>query len=288
MVTLSYDSFTLTLAPEQGGCVSKFHYRDRHILRPARSDGGEAWDARDFAAFPMLPFCGRVINGRLTVDGNTIQLAANMAPEPHAIHGLGWQAGWLVESQSEAKATMMLEHDGEDWPWAFTAYQTFQLTRQGLELTIGLTNRGETSMPAGLGWHPYFPREGATLTAQTSKVWSPGDGETLAQPHPVPPAQDLSRTREVGGMVLDHAYTITHPGCAIAWPDLSVAIRASDIFDKLTVYIPPDEPYFCAEPLTQAPGTLDRQIDDAITGVRMLSPGETLTGEIQLIVEARA
>ena len=44
----------------------------------------------------MLPFCSRIHNGRFRYGDRDVSLAPNFPPEPHAIHGFGWQGLWRL------------------------------------------------------------------------------------------------------------------------------------------------------------------------------------------------
>lgn len=285
MVTLISGRLSLTLAPQYGGCVQEFRYGDCHILKPADPVQGNDWDARRFSAFPMVPFCGRILNGELDVEGQTVRLPANMPPEPHAIHGFGWQSDWTVVAHSENAATLSYTHNGEIWPWPFQASQVFQLMPDGLKLSMNVRNLGTSEMPTGMGWHPYFPRAKAGLIAPVSHVWSPGNEQNPARPNPIPDALNISTQRMVADLNLDHAYSVTRPECTLSWPDLNLRMKSESVFGKLIVYVPKNETYFCVEPISHAPGTFDRTLSDEVTGVTMLAPGETLSGTIRLTIE---
>ena len=62
-LALSHGDMYLELDPMAGGCVSALRHRDLDILRPAPCRSVPAFDARDYAAFPMVPFVGRIHNG---------------------------------------------------------------------------------------------------------------------------------------------------------------------------------------------------------------------------------
>ena len=59
-----------------------------------RTDGTaiETDDPLQFASFPLVPFSNRIADGRFEWDGEQIEIDPNFAPEPHAIHGVGWPA----------------------------------------------------------------------------------------------------------------------------------------------------------------------------------------------------
>ena len=63
-------------------------------------------------------------------------------------------------------ARLEYRHPAGAWPWAYHATQRFTLTPSGLTVELSLSNQSAAPMPAGLGWHPYFPRTPrVTITA---------------------------------------------------------------------------------------------------------------------------
>lgn len=285
MVDLHHGDLSLGLSPAHGGSVRYFRLGERHLLRSAPTLIKDDWDARDFAAFPMVPFSGRIANGAFTAGDTEVKLPANMPPEPHAIHGFGWQDAWQVSDQDTASVTLTHEIKTHAWPWAYKAEQTFQLSDHGLTLEMRVTNLSSSTMPAGLGWHPYFPRKGAVISAPTQQVWLSGDDMIPAPPIAVPEALDLSEPLEVETLDLDNAFDVAAPVQTLTWPDLTIRMISDPVFSKLVVYVPPRQHYFCVEPVSHAPDALNSDLPDDVTGLQWLEPGRTLSGTITLLVE---
>ena len=283
MITLSHRDLDLCLAPNCGGCVTSFRKGVTHLLRPAETSSSDHWDARDFAAFPMVPFVGRIDKGQFAFQGRSIAIPANMPPEPHAIHGFGWQSAWEVEHASDSEATLMHKHDGALWPWSYEARQQFKLTNIGLSLTLSLTNKSHSPMPAGFGWHPYFPKSGASLTAPVLRSWT-GRHVTL-ETAALAPQTDLRLTRIVTDLALDTAFDVSAGDVEMEWPDYRLIMRSDPVFSKLTVFTPADAPSFCVEPITHAPNALNMSLSSQETGLQVLEPNQSLIGTIRIDVE---
>jgi aldose 1-epimerase len=230
----------------------------------------------------MLPFSGRIANGQFRVGTETIKLSPNMPPEPHAIHGFGWQTAWGIEESTETSATLTQTNPEHSWPWDYIARQKFKLTNSGLHLSLSVTNHSDTPMPAGLGWHPYFNREGAYLTADTTHIWRSGDDMIPAPPVSVDTQADLRNRRRVDELHLDYAFNVGAPIQTIDWQDLTLTQIADPIFQKMIVYVPKGENFFCVEPATHAPDAVNAQLGDDMTGLRWLKRDETLSGDIEL------
>lgn len=283
-VTLSKGDMVLELDPCAGGAVSALRHRDLHVLRPAPARIGPAFDPLKYAAFAMVPFVGRIHNGQFDCDGNSIALHPNLPPEPHAIHGHGWRAPWKLESEANGTATLVYNHTADAWPWDYAARQTFTLGEAQLNINLSVTNHGDTKMPAGLGWHPYFFRENATLSLPTTHQWRPDEQTGKNIPSAVNTCTDLSAGQPVETLSLDTTFSISEPLVSVTWPTHSVSIICDPIFTHATIYVPPGEDYFCAEPCTQAPNAVNSALSPQMTGMKWLAPGETLAGSIQLSV----
>ena len=283
-VTLSSSDMTLELDPCAGGAVSALRHRDLNILRPGPNRIGPAFDAVNYAGFPMIPFVGRIHNGKFNCNGAAIELPANMPPEPHAIHGHGWRAAWKLQSETETTATLAYEHSSDAWPWDYAAQQVFEIDENQLSVRLSVTNHGANDMPAGLGWHPYFPREKATIKVATSHEWASDERTGNNIPYPIVSAADLSAGKPVEELTLDTTFSIREPSISVVWPTHSIRMISDPVFRHATLYVPPGEDFFCAEPITHAPNAVNSARSSDETGLEWLAPGETLSGSIVLSV----
>lgn len=283
-VTLVKGDMLLELDPCAGGAISKLKHRDLDVLRPAPERVGPAFNPLQQSAFPMVPFVGRIHDGRFEIDDTDIELHANLPPEPHAIHGHGWQDIWKVESQTKTQAVLSYHHDADAWPWTYIARQIFKLSENRLTVTLSVENLSETPMPAGLGWHPYFERKDATLIVPTTNVWTVDSETGQNSPSPVKITEDLSRARIVDGLTLDTSFSVAPGAIDINWPTHGISIKSDPVFGHATIFVPPGDEYFCVEPTTHAPNAVNSDLDDATTGLKWLAPGQILSGKIKLTV----
>ncbi|MEO1641866.1 MAG: aldose 1-epimerase [Pseudomonadota bacterium] len=283
MIRLERDDFTLAVAPKFGGSVMSFTRSGKDILRPASEMGETNWDTRNTAGFPMLPFVGRITDGRFKIGKHDVQLPANMPPEPHAIHGFGWQTGWTVENKTKSTLTLSLGYTATESLWTFKARQIFVLTDTGLSIQLEIQNTAEIRLPFGFGWHPYFPKAGATLQAPVTQSWT---GEnTRPERAELTDATDLRTKRSVEELNLDTAFDCEPNPVLIATGDHNITLESDPIFSKLTVYTPPNEDYFCVEPITHTPDAINMALSDTTTGLKWLRPAETLSGKMTLSVK---
>ena len=283
MLSLTNGPLVFDLTPEFGGSVRAFTASGINILRPSGAMTSERWDTRESAAFPMLPFIGRITNGRFTVGDKSVQLPANMAPEPHAIHGFGWQRAWTVLNATTSQAILEHTYHEADWPWPYRAQQIFKLTKHGLTVTLSVQNQGETPMPAGLGWHPYFPSHATRLQAPVTQSWT--GLNQLPERTALTSHTDLRLARPVHSLDLDTAFDCKQSPISIETDQHTLTLTSDPIFSKLTVYHPDDADFFCVEPISHAPDAINMTLPDEETGLVWLGPGETLRGDISLHVK---
>ena len=282
-IELNQHTFSLGLAPSEGGCVTHFKWRDQDVLRPVtQAPHKGVYDARNYAAFPMMPFCGRIEHGTFQYANQTYHLPLNMPPDPHAIHGQAWQMAWTVDQHSEHQVILSYTHPVGAWPWAYSAHQVFQLLPDGLELTLSLKNLSETPMPAGMGWHPYFPRAQAQLDLPTTSVWPAGNRGLNLPPETLTEAQRLTPARWVRALDMDNCFDLQAKPYQLHWPHHSLRIDPDPMFGKCLVFIPEGEDFFCVEPISHAPNAVNSTLPNALTGLVDLAPQAELRARIRL------
>jgi aldose 1-epimerase len=279
MILLKFEGFELGLAPENGGSVTHFLQSGINLLRPA-----EGKKPTQMAAFPMVPFSGRIGEGRFTWQDREVKLAANFPPEPHTIHGQGWTSAWDVVSKTEDRALLSYTHEANDWPWAYRAEQDFRLSDRGLTLEMTLTNLSNEPMPGGLGWHPYFPAKGAEIEANTAWTWEMGPDKLPFSRRAPEAREQLRGGKSISILNLDTPFETTGGATILRWPEHRKTLRllTDQILRFLVVYTPSGEDYFCAEPVSHIPDMHNLAAPADQTGLVTLKPGETLSGSIML------
>jgi aldose 1-epimerase len=279
-ITLRADGAGLTLAPSIGGAVTRY-WLERD---------GATWEwlrpAPVMAAYPLVPYSNRIREGRFAFRGRAVALPLNRPPERHAIHGHGWQARWRAIEAGPTEARLEYRHATDDWPWAYRATQRFTLSPTSLTVAITLTNEADAPMPAGLGWHPYFPRTPrVTIAADVGAVWLT-DAETMPTALAPPPAGgDPSRGVTVDDATLDNCFVGWSRRAVIEWPErgASLLMSAGPPLDYLVVFTPPTLPFFCVEPVSHVTDAFNlAEAGRADTGRRVLEPGATMEATVTL------
>lgn len=285
MITLGRGNFELDIAPEIGGAISRFEYKDRPVLRPVPQD---SINVLEMASFPLVPYANRIAKGAFSVGGKQIQLPLNFGTHPHSLHGHGWQGAWQVEAMARECTRLVFEHAADAWGWAYSAEQVFMLLEDGLKLTLSLTNRDAKPMPYSLGLHPYFPRcAGSKVTAAVNAMWLADETMLPTELSPASTLIDLNAGQKVAlAPFVDNTFTGWRGAAVITQPELGFAVdlKASANAPFLHVFIPQGADYFCVEPTSAMPNAINRPEPAAETGAAMLAPGATATLDMKLTI----
>jgi len=154
-VVLTRDEATLTVDPSAGGRIASLVLRGREVLV---TDGASPlW----WGCYPMVPFAGRIRDGRFLFRGRAYHVPLTMPP--NAIHGTVFDRAWQVTFRGEDRVELESEL-GPDWPFRGRVTQAIVLVPGGLEAT--LTVEATDAMPVVLGWHPWFRREVDGIAAE--------------------------------------------------------------------------------------------------------------------------
>lgn len=280
LVALEYEGWRLQLDPSLGGSVLHLQHGDVELLRPASTGYTSPLDC---AAFPLVPFVGRIDHGRFRVGHELIDLDATPGAEPHALHGHGWLAPWKIRSRSQGSVSFGYEHAPDAWPWRYLAEQIFSLDETSLALTLSVTNLSDSAMPAGLGWHSYFRKEGARLHAPVQRWW-PGSADDVPTVSESIVGRGMLEGVDVADLGLDSAFQRVGDLATVDWPHRGqrVTLETSANLRHCLVYTPEGEDYFCYEPVSHAPNAHNSHESSARTGLGWLGEGETLSATIRL------
>ena len=268
-----------------GGCIAAYRLgsdnREFDLLRPVNHEEKAKTGSLAASSFPLIPYSNRIKNGQFRFGGKEYRLPLNFGDHPHSIHGVGWQMPWHLKHFDDQVVEIDVSCDGSQWPFAFYATQTIGLDGKDLHHEITLTNSGDAAMPAGLGMHPFFPRHGnAILTADVKAVWLTDETCLPTERVVCPEHWNLTDGARVDALLCDNQFEPWGGRARIDWPDenMSLDIKASDDLNRLIVYAPEGEDFFCVEPVSHMTDAFNRSADGvppAATGMRVLEPGET-------------
>ena len=280
MIRLQSGGLVCEIEPALGGCIAGLWLGGEQVLRSTREPLASA---RQSGSYPLVPFSNRIARATLQWQGTSHPLVSNNAPEPHAIHGIGWQRPWTVLESDDGFAMLAYEHPADAaWPFAFDSSQTLRLRGNTLELTLALTNQSHQPAPAGLGWHPFFvKRPRSRIAFEASGRWEMGP-DKLPTTRSASPGLDA----DCAALDLDHCFD-GWTGVATLRDDLlTTRIRSS--LGRLVVFTNASRDTIAIEPVSHVNNAINlvaAGVDAASLGLRTLQPGETLTAEMSIEVE---
>jgi len=275
MIELIGGDVVMRIDPAEGGrIVSLVIAGAERILPKSRARAHEP--AIYWGCYPMVPWAGRLSNGRIPTNDGEVRVEPNLPPS--AIHGLVFDRPWDIVERSETAVTMTCELRGHGWPFGGRASQTLRLRARDLELALEVGGYTKTG-PAGLGWHPWFTRSAngdIELSVEASEVLVVDvDLVPTGEVRRVTPKEDLRSGPPLGDRRLDHVYVRTQGPAIVRWPDLELRMEHDASLQTLVVHTPVEG--FCVEPQTMWPNApLLAAGGIRGTGLRMLEPGDSL------------
>lgn len=323
-ITIENETLRLVVEPAVGGGVRSLHTRPGtdHPWTPLLRETPDAPAEHTFnnlASYPLAPWCNRIPRGELTHRGETHQLGTWWTDPPtnapSAIHGVVCRRPAAVTHQADDQILLRFQPhapDGldPDWPWRFAVEIGYRITTNSLHAEIGVRNDDGRPMPAGVGFHPYFPR---TRTADdgseaTVHLRAHTSGRFPARSFiPTGPARDdgaaraLRRGVHADDIPTDHTFAGWNGLCQLWWPGspLRVALRASDDLPMLHIFTQqpadpdaaayrPPPPFLAAEPVSHAPDAFNLAgVGRDDLGAVELGPGERLRAAMEINADWR-
>jgi aldose 1-epimerase len=243
------------------------------------------------ACFPMIPYASLIHDATFTWSGNTYRVKPNMPDRPHALHGDAWQHEWEVDETGPGRVVLRYRQEGDRFPFPYEATLTASVRFAELSLTLLLFNRGTQPMPAGMGFHPFFPRRpDLTLEFDATQKWTRDLQGRMLQPHRCGEDESWSSPRSVTHLACNDVYDGWSRSAVLdlASPGLRVALTAEGVLDRLLLFSPTDRDVVCVEPISNLPDGFNLLAAGSTdSGVRVLAPGECIAGTMR-IAAARA
>lgn len=280
MIRLQSGQLVCEIEPALGGCIAGLWLDGVPVLRSTREPLATA---RQSGSYPLVPFSNRIERATLQWQGTSHPLVSNNAPEPHAIHGVGWQRPWTVLDSDDSFAMLAYEHRADPaWPFAFDSSQTLRVRGNALELTLALTNQSPEPAPAGLGWHPFFvKRPGSRITFAATGRWEMGPDKL---PTTRRPADGLDA--ESASLDVDHCFDGWNGVVSLRDELLHTSISSN--LGRLVVFTNASRDTIAIEPVSHVNNAINlvaAGADAQALGLRTLQPGETLTAQMSIEVE---
>ncbi len=176
MIELRSGTSLLRLEPALGGRIASLEVDGRDVIVPVAA--APSTDPLGWGCYPMVPFAGRIRDGRLAFGGVVHDLPRRDGR--HALHGTVDIARWDVLEVDDTGALLTCGL-GPDWPFVGRVEHRIRLVEDGVRLELDLS--AAEDMPAQVGWHPWFPRP-ARIRAGF-EAWLPRDDDGMPTTVPV-------------------------------------------------------------------------------------------------------
>jgi aldose 1-epimerase len=288
LVTLASGGMSAVLAPECGARIVSFRVGGRDILRAASGEALATGSSYGFAGFPLMPYSGPVFGDGFQFGSQWHPLGRNVPEEPTATHGEGWIRSWAITSQSDNRVELSMDHvpTAGEFPFAWRGHIGFSLDANSLVIDLRLTCRDHRPMPAGIGFHPYFPKPpGTRLRFEATGMWPP-DAPEAVDLHcgPLFPGLDFSDGPDASEIVLDRCFEGWDREARILYPDgFTTRVAAEGALERLQIYDAWDYPYLCVEPVSNANDGFNRMARGVpCHGMAILNPGQSLWGRLSI------
>jgi len=280
-LTLRNADLVCDLKPELGGCIAGLWLSGIPVLRstPAR----DLHSVRQAGSYPLVPFSNRVSQATLQWQGTDHPLVQNWAPDPHAIHGVGWERPWSVLEASENFALLSYEHKADaSWPFDFDCSQAFKLEAHALKLSLSITNQSALAVPVGMGWHPSFvKRPDSHIQFDATGRWEMGHDKLPTHRAPSTGISAPCTTLDV-----DHCFDGWAGTVQLRDSILNVHVRSS--LSRLVVYSTPASDSIAIEPVSHVNDAVNRMAQTGACaedlGVCILHAGQTFSSAMRIEV----
>ncbi len=281
-LTLRNADLQCDLKPELGGCIAGLWLGGTPVLRSTPAH--DLHSVRQAGSYPLVPFSNRVSQATLQWQGTDHPLVKNWAPDPHAIHGVGWERPWAVLEASDSFALLSYEHKADaSWPFDFDSSQAFKLEAHALELSLSITNQSAAAVPVGLGWHPFFvKRPDSCVYFDATGRWEMGDDKL-----PTHLATSTGLDTTCATLDVDHCFE----GWAgtVLLQDSLLTVRVRSSLRRLVVYSTPTSDSVAIEPVSHVNDAVNRMAQTGTSaedlGVCILQPGQTFSCTMRIEVE---
>jgi aldose 1-epimerase len=285
---ISAHGFALELEPAIGGAITAFRLTREGrppIALMRETAPGPLGDALDAACFPLVPYCNRIRGGRFSFRGRDVRLSPNMAGDPSPLHGQGWRGAWDLADLGQDQAELRFLHDAGEWPWTYEATSRMRLEPSGLACRLSVINRSEEPMPAGLGYHPYWPVFPDTvLTTEVETVWTVDKDVLPITEEPARGRYDLHE-RLVDRAGLDNGFGGWSGHAEVRRPDCGLVITIESEVRFFQLYAPASGGVIVAEPVTHANDVLSHPESEwPRLGMAVLEPDAELVLEARFII----
>jgi len=300
-IRISEAGLSAAIEPRVGAGLSRLSLQRAdgpcEILRPAEGVGRFA----DLSMYLMAPWTNRIASASFEFGGRRRQLRADWE-DGTAIHGDVKTREWRILDRTPVSARMTLdsrEFGDANWPWLYAAEVRYEIEGGSLLCDLAVHNLGESPMPAGLGFHPFFSRSLREGDDVRVKVVTSGryPVRNMIPAGPAGPDAATARLSEggpLGELSLDDVFGGFRAPAVLTWDRSGVEVRleCTANLGHVVVFSPRGEkgmrPWFCVEPVTMVTDGFNLMSKGQEgTGVQVAAPGDWLRCRMTIAVNSR-
>jgi aldose 1-epimerase len=290
-ILLRDGDITVGIAPDCGGALARFEVRTHHsvsdVLRPSVKGSHAIPCSLAASCFPLVPYCGRLREGRFQFENRRYQYPLNALPERHSSHGEGWGRPWTLSKLDRRSATMSLEADGSA-PFQYHCDQSVSISDNRVSIVLSVRNLSVHRIPVGLGLHPYFAnRNEARIKARLPTRWRWDQEMMPVSMEANPNALTFLQGQPVNELSVCAEYADWDGKASIEWParNLLVELETYPPLIHVVMWMPSGESFFCFEPISHATDALNMQMSGQNPeGYFVLDPNATAEQRFDFVI----
>jgi aldose 1-epimerase len=259
----------------------------------------------------LFPFPGRIRDGRFSFDGREYRVP-KIDGTGNGLHGLVFDLPWeVLQSTNQRLEARICVCRGEReetrmgvWPAECELIIVYEIFSDRLACRFVVRNMDRfLPLPCGLGFHPYFripigngSSSACAVTLPAGCVWELDSRLIPTGKRMTASGLESLRTGQLfSDLDLDHVFGdlfFEDGGCTASIRDEGTGktlwMKFSDIFRCCVVFTPPHRKSICMEPYTCLPDPFSLEERGMETGLRILAPGESFQGWMEIGVKDNA
>ncbi len=285
-IILKKSSYSVIIEPESGGLISSLRYQNTDLLYSPQSRPHSTTGIPLYGCWPLVPFANRAFDGLLRFENQEIQLPLNDGTS--TMHGFGWQNNWQVIANCERSITLQHESGNRFTPFNYRAEQTLELNENGAMLILKLHHLGDTPLPYGIGFHPWFNCDAHTkFCAKADKLMVFVEGYRPIGIANLDEKSDYSKPKPVqNGAEIALNYCEWDGEAQLDYETHSIMIKASKTLRTPVFWQPKNADFVCFEPQSHASGAPSEHAAQISAPLQILAKGESLEGWMQISYHA--
>lgn len=182
--------------------------------RPLVEGYGETVPASAGRGQLLLPWPNRIEDGAYSFEGRKLQLPISEVSRNNANHGLTRWAGWTLEEHAEQAVSLLYRLMAQPgYPWTLDLHAVYDLSADGLTVTVTATNMSDSPAPYAQGSHPYLQVGDEAVDGW--ELTLPAETRLLTDDRKIPTGRvavddtrhDFRVSSQIGDLHLDDAFT---------------------------------------------------------------------------------